>query len=288
MKNTDFSAEPEKTKHSSQEQSKEIPLRWHKKKNGTVFPTEILSNTFLYQEREHHLVAIRDITERKQAEEDLKETNQSLEEMVYIASHDLQTPLLSMEGFASEVLMNYRDKLDERGAHQLERIKANTQRMHKLVLSLLDISRLNTEKNPYETFAAGNVVDNVLSDLSLTIEQAGAKIRVEDQPQIHGDKQRMEGVFRQLVSNALSYRGKNIVIGLKDRTFFVKDDGIGIYPDQLERIFKPGEQLKDIETEGIGMGLAFCQKVISQHKGRIWAESEGVGQGAAFYFEIGT
>ncbi|NQU64298.1 MAG: hypothetical protein HQ517_08465, partial [SAR324 cluster bacterium] len=86
----------------------------------------------------------------------------------------------------------------------------------------------------------------------------------------------------------LSYRGKNIVIGLKDRTFFVKDDGIGIYPDQLERIFKPGEQLKDIETEGIGMGLAFCQKVISQHKGRIWAESEGVGQGAAFYFEIGT
>ncbi len=231
---------------------------------------------------------VTDITERKCVEQSLKETNKSLEEMVYIASHDLQTPLLSMEGFASEVLKNYRDKLDERGVHQLQRIKANTQRMHKLVLSLLDISRLNTVKNPYETFYAGDVMDNVLDDLSLTIEKAGAKVDVEDLPQIYGDKQRIEGVFRRLVTNALTYKGKSIEIGFKAGAYFVKDDGIGIYPDQLEKIFKPGEQLKDIKTEGVGMGLTFCKKVIDQHNGRIWAESEGINKGAAFYFEIET
>ncbi len=226
--------------------------------------------------------------ERKQAEEALQETNASLEEMVYIASHDLQTPLLSMEGFAGEVLNNYRDTLDEQGVHQLERIQANTRRMRKLVLSLLDMSRLNTVKNPYATFSAGDVVDNVLRDLALTIEQAGAIIDVDDLPRMYGDKQRIEGVFRRLISNALTYRGKHITIGCKDGAYVVRDDGIGIYADQLQKIFKPGEQLKDITIEGAGMGLTLCQKVIAQHHGRIWAESEGVGKGAAFYFEITT
>jgi len=229
---------------------------------------------------------LQDTTERKKAEEALKETNQSLEELVYIASHDLQSPLISMEGFATDVLNNYRDKLDEQGVHQLERIKANVQRMHTLVLSLLDISRLNTKKNPFITFSTGKVVEKVLSDLSLIIEKAGEKVETENMPNIFGDKTRIEVVFRNLVTNSVTYGGKNIEIGFADGTFFVKDDGIGIDKDQLENIFKPGERLKDIKAEGVGMGLTFCRKVINQHNGKIWAESDGAG--AILYFEVKT
>ncbi|MCD4737058.1 MAG: hypothetical protein K8R53_13525, partial [Bacteroidales bacterium] len=193
------------------------------------------------------LITSKILRRQKEGEIALKETNQSLEEMVYIASHDLQSPLISMEGFASNILYNYRDKLDEQGVHQLERIKANTQRMHVLVLSLLDISRLNTEIKPFITFSAGKVVEKVLSDLSLIITKAGTKVETGKMPKIFGDQNRIEGVFRNLVINSVIYGGKKIEIGFKDETFFVKDDGIGIDKDQLENIFKPGERLKDIK-----------------------------------------
>ena len=239
-------------------------------------------------EKRKFAITFDDITERKKAEEALKETNKSLEEMVYITSHDLQSPLVSMEGFASVVLNNNRDKLDEQGIHQLERIKSNTQRMHHLVLSLLDISRLSTKKNPFITFNAGKIIKDVLIDLSLMIEKEGIKVETGEIPKIIGDKLRIRGVFRKLITNAVIYGGKNIEIGFKDKAFFVKDDGIGIDNDQLENIFKPGERLKDIKTEGVGMGLTFCRKVIIQHNGKLWAESDGEGKGSTFYFKVKT
>ena len=232
------------------------------------------------------LITSRILRRQRKDEIALKETNQSLEELVYIASHDLQSPLISMEGFATDVLNNYRDKLDEQGVHQLERIKSNVQRMHTLVLSLLDISRLNTKKNPFIRFSTGKAVEEVLRDLSLIIEKAGANVEMGQMPNIFGDKTRIEGVFRNLITNAVTYEGKNIEIGFTDGTFFVKDDGIGIDKDQLENIFKPGERLKDINTEGVGMGLTFSRKVINQHNGKIWAESDGAG--AILYFDVKT
>ena len=208
--------------------------------------------------------------------------------MVYITSHDLQSPLISMEGFATVVLKNYRDKLDEQGVHQLERIKSNTQRMHSLVLSLLDISRLSTKKNPFITINTIEVIEVVLSDLSLILEKAGVKVETGEMPKIIGDIHRIEGIFRKLITNAVIYGGKNIEIGFKNGAFFVKDDGIGIDKDQLENIFKPGERLKEIKTEGVGMGLTFCRKVIDLHNGKLWSESDGEGKGSTFYFEVKT
>jgi len=227
-----------------------------------------------------------DITERKQAEESIKALNQSLEEMVYIASHDLQTPLVSMQGYASELLEDYKDRLDDNGVYCLTRLRANAQRMHALVLSLLDISRLNTKKYPYESFDPRKLVDNAIHDLSLAIERAEAQIEVEEMPPIYGDRQRIAGVFRNLLSNAIVYGGKHITVGFKDEVYYVKDDGIGIPENQLEKIFTPGERLKFADAEGVGMGLTFCQKVINQHGGKIWAESEGTNKGTTFYFTL--
>ncbi len=229
---------------------------------------------------------IEDITERKQTEMKLKETNQSLEELVYIASHDLQVPLISMEGYASELLNTYSDKLDEEGIYCLGRLKTNSQRMHQLVLNLLDISRLNTKKYPYETFNPQNIVENILADLQLLIEEQNAKIIVNNIPWMHGDKLRLDGVFRKLITNAINYGGKNITIGCEKNIYFVRDDGIGIPSDQLEKIFVPGERLKLLDVNGTGMGLTFCKKVIKQHGGNIWAVSEGKNNGSTLYFYI--
>lgn len=209
-----------------------------------------------------------------------------LEEIVYIISHDLQVPLISMEGYTSELEEKYKELLDEDGIYCLERLKANTRRMYLLVLSLLDLSRLNTRKYPHESFETTAMVKEIVRDLSTGND--GVNIKVEEMPRMRGDKQRLAGVFRQLISNALMYGGKNITIGCRDGTWFVKDDGIGIPPNQLENIFKGGSRLKRVEVEGVGMGLTFCKYVIHQHGGQIWAESEGENKGAVFYFKVNT
>jgi signal transduction histidine kinase len=209
-----------------------------------------------------------------------------LEEIVYIISHDLQVPLISIEGYATELEEKYKELLDENGIYCLERLKANTRRMYLLVLSLLDLSRLNTRKYPHESFEATAIVKEIVRELSAGND--GINIEVEEMPRIRGDKQRLAGVFRQLISNALMYGGKNITIGCRGGTWFVKDDGIGIPPDQLENIFKGGERLKRVEVDGVGMGLTFCKYVIYQHGGQIWAESDGENKGAAFYFNVNT
>ncbi|MDX8337928.1 CHASE domain-containing protein [Draconibacterium sp. IB214405] len=220
-----------------------------------------------------------DLTKRKQVEQRLIEMNENLEEMVYITSHDLQVPLISMEGYASELLEDYDSELDENGKFCLLRLKNNAQSMHNLIKSLLDISRLNTKIHPFETFDLNVIVEKILMDLALFIENKKANIVVEDLPKLHADKYRIETVFRNLIVNALVYGGKKITIGAKNNILFVADDGIGIPKDQLFSIFKAGERLMQIDTDGVGMGLTFCKKVIEKHQWDLWAESEGVGKG---------
>jgi len=207
---------------------------------------------------------VEDVTKHIKIATELEETNQSLQDMVYVASHDLQVPLVSMEGFASEVLDSQKDKLDEDGVYCLTRLQSNVQRMHKLVLSLLDISRLSTHINQYEKFNLNKVLDNIIKDLSLTIEENKASINYKKLPTIYADKQRIESVLRNLITNALNYDGKNVAITFKEGVLAIADDGIGIPQDQLKKIFYSGERLKMNNAEGVGMGLAFCEKVIKK------------------------
>ncbi len=228
----------------------------------------------------------RDITEKKRAEMEIIELNRSLEEMVYVTSHDLQSPLVSMEGFASELLDNYKKRLDDEGVYCLTRLRANARRMHTLVLSLLDMSRLNTTKYPREAFEAKDAIDHAVRDLELLIQKSKTKIEIGSVPRIYGDRLRMTAVFRNLITNAIIYGGDEITIGCDDKCFHIQDNGVGIPKNQLEKIFSPAERLKMVDVEGVGMGLAFCAKVIRQHGGEIWAESEGMNKGATFYFTL--
>ncbi len=224
--------------------------------------------------------------QRKNFIEALKESNKNLEEMVYIASHDLQSPLLSMESYADELLNNYKNKLDEEGKYCLQRLKSNSSRMQSLVQSLLDISRLNTTELKPQKFELKQIVNKTIRDLSLTIDEKNANVKVNDLPTIYADKQRIETVLRNIISNALNYGGKNIEISFHNNTLSIKDDGAGIPSSQLERIFRPGERLKSVKVDGVGMGLAFCKKVITLHGGKIWAESEGKNKGTTIFINF--
>ena len=266
-----------------------LVLRWIRK-DGSMLWTE-QRNVPMYNEQ-GELVGLegvaRDITGSKLAEEALRESQKDLEDLVYIASHDLQTPIVSMVGYASSILKKHAVQLDEKGVYAVERLKANAERLHRLVLSLLDISRLNTMKNPYRTFSPETVVRDIVKDLSLRLSEADMTMTIEAMPPMYGDEARLSSVFRNLLTNAINYGANVIVVGYQDGAYFVRDNGIGIHQRNIKKIFRAGERLKKVPADGVGMGLTFCRKVILLHKGRMWAESDGEGRGATFYFTLHT
>ena len=234
---------------------------------------------------------MQDITEKKKIENEIKSANTDLKEMLHIVAHELQTPLVTMEGFSSLILENFIEGADEQMVHYLDRINTNALSMKKLINSILDISRLNTIKYVYEKFSAEIMMNGLKNEIELlSVKEIFILIKNFPKiPDIFGDKQRVYLVFRNLMLNAVNYGGKNIEIGFNpNKGFYVKDDGIGIKKDFIERIFIPGERLKENDAKGTGMGLTFCKKILLLHHGKIWAESEGRGKGATFYFSIST
>ena len=232
---------------------------------------------------------MQDITERKKIEDGIESANTDLKEMLHIVAHELQTPLVTMEGFSALILDNLSEAMDEQLIYYLERINSNSLNMKKLINSILDISRLNTIKYPSEMFSTLTMVTDIKKEIEIV---SGSKVFISvntfpEIPETFGDKQRIYLVFRNLLLNAVNYGGKNLEIGYTpNKGFYVKDDGIGIKIDYIEKIFIPGERLKETEAEGTGMGLTFCKKILELHHGRIWAESEGRGKGSTFYFNI--
>lgn len=228
----------------------------------------------------------RDITREKEAERALRESEENLQDLVYIASHDLQTPVVSLVGYSAQILKQHADSLNERGQFALHRLKANAEHLHKLILSLLDLSRLNTVRHPRRRFSTQQVVEGAIRDLDLRIREADATVEVDPLPDLVGDETRLSSVIRNLLSNALKYGGKRIHVGCEGGVYFVRDDGIGIEPRNLEKVFQAGVRLKAVEVDGVGMGLTFCKKVIAQHGGRIWVESAGKNTGCVFKFSL--
>ncbi|MBN2789873.1 MAG: response regulator [Candidatus Delongbacteria bacterium] len=228
------------------------------------------------------VLRIRSNIELKRSKSELQKVNQDLKDFMYIASHDLQSPLVSMSGFASMFIDSVSDKLTEEELFPVKRIEANSKKMQELIKALLDVSRLNTVKNEFTDVNCNELFKNIYATLDINIAEKGVNIVRNDLPNIYGDKIRLEVLLRNIISNAIKYGGKNIEIGFDSsrNIFYIKDDGVGIDADQLENIFKPGSRLQTVKIEGVGMGLSFCKKVVELHNGEIWAESGGIGQGS--------
>ncbi|MEW6491398.1 MAG: CHASE3 domain-containing protein [Cyanobacteriota bacterium] len=238
------------------------------------------------------------ITQRKEAEEKLKQANEELirsntelEQFAYIASHDLREPLRKIKSYTELLAEDYQGQLDAKADKYMAYITDGAERMQALISDLLTYSRVGKGELTKEPTNLGAVVNRILTDLSLTISENNARITVEPLPTIEANFHQMVQLFQNLIANALKFRGEappEIVIEAKLKhdqwLFSVKDNGIGIKPQYLERIFVIFQRLHSRNKyPGTGIGLAICRKIVERHNGSIWVESQE-GIGTTFYF----
>ncbi len=241
-----------------------------------------------------------EVAERKGAELELRVNNQKLkvaykelEQFTYIASHDLQEPLRTVQSLVEMFEENYGSEMDEQAKTFLGFIKESTMRMTALIRGLLDYGRLGSESDLTEVNCQ-ELVDAVCVDLSLRLDEVGGSVEYKDLPVITGKITELRLLLQNLISNGLKFRrpdvSPKIVIaaerGLDCWQFSVSDNGIGIAPEHFQHIFMIFQRLhgRD-EFEGSGIGLAHCKKVVELHGGEIWVESQ-LNVGTVFYFSL--
>ena len=224
---------------------------------------------------------------------ELERSNKELEQFAYVSSHDLQEPLRMVTSFTQLLERRYKGQLDNEADDYIEFIVEGAHRMKYLIDDLLAFSRLNTQAKELESVELENVIDDVLSNLSVTIKENKACITYDPLPTVNADKTQMMQVFQNLIANAIKFQGSNppkIHISAhkdeKEWKFAVTDNGIGIDPEYQKQIFEVFKRLHTREEyPGSGIGLSVSQKIIRRHGGNIWVESE-LGKGSTFYFTI--
>ncbi len=241
--------------------------------------------------------------DRKRSEEQLIEKtnevekiNKELNDFVYTVSHDLKEPLFSVEGYVSRLIETYKDTFDEKGRQFSDRIKVNLDIMSKRIHEILEVVRIGMIEYNFKANSSKDIVKNVLVTLEDKLESNNINMQVKHNlPIILCDENRIRDVFYNLVTNAIKFMGndkeRQIAIGcVKDidyYKFFVEDSGIGIRKEYHKNIFKIFYRLKDLETEGTGIGLAIVKKIIETHKGTTWIESPvDKEKGTRFCFTI--
>ncbi|GAA1313065.1 sensor histidine kinase [Saccharothrix xinjiangensis] len=224
---------------------------------------------------------------------DLQRSNSELEQFAYVASHDLQEPLRKVASFCQLLERRYSGQLDERGEQYLRFAVDGAKRMQVLINDLLAFSRVGRITREQTLVDCETLVEHVLDSYSEVIERTGATIEAGELPTVRGEESLLSGVFGNLVSNALKFRGEDpphVVINAERTgdcwTFTVSDNGIGIDTEYAERIFVIFQRLhhKD-DYPGTGIGLAMCRKIIEYHGGTIWLDTTAE-TGTTFKFTL--
>lgn len=264
------------------------------RKDSTEFPVEISLSPLETEEGTLVSSAIRDITERRQAQEvarhaeELARTNEELAQFASVASHDLQEPLRKIVAFGDRLRTRLAGSLDEQGRDYLDRMQNAARRMGELIENLLELSRATAKGGMFESVDLNTVVSEVLVDLEAQIQQTGGRVEVQELPTLIADRIQMRQLLQNLIGNALKFHKQNEppVVQLSSRAnengaweIHVADNGIGFEEKYLDRIFRPFQRLHGRDQfEGTGMGLAICNKIAARHSGQITAHSQfGVG-----------
>jgi PAS domain S-box-containing protein len=225
--------------------------------------------------------------------QDLARSNAELQQFAYVASHDLQEPLRMVVSYLELLERRYKGQLDAKADMFIGYAVDGATRMQTLINDLLSYSRVGTRGQNFETVDCAIIVQGVLSNLQMAIAQSNAVITYDPLPQVHGDSSQLTQLFQNLISNAIKFRGEEppeIHISV-ERTddkwlFSVKDNGIGIEHQYLDRIFIIFQRLHSrTEYPGTGIGLAVCKKIVERHGGNLWVESQ-LGRGSTFHFTL--
>jgi len=238
------------------------------------------------------MLVVQDVTERREYERRLEASNERLEQFAYAASHDLQEPLRMVSSYLQLIERRYADELDEDGREFIEFAVDGADRMRDMIDGLLEYSRVDTRGDPFETVDLEAVLDDVRQDLRMKIDESGAEITAGDLPRVYGDGGQLNQVFQNLLSNAIEYSGDEpprIRVSAEragdEWIVSVEDDGVGIDPDDADRIFEVFESLRGGDQSGTGIGLALCERIVERHGGEIRVDSEP-GEGSTFAFTI--
>src|SRR3569623_1499262 len=284
------------------------------RKDGSEFPIEIGLNPIETDEGLFVLSAIVDITERKELEKALRQTNELLEQRVaertaqltaqaetlqrtndalvrsnielqqfaYIASHDLQSPLRSISGFLQLLSAEYLGKFDAQADDWIGRAVQSLKQMQTLIRDLLAYSRVDSHARPFKPVPFRAVFDDAVALLDVAITDTQAEVSCGELPAVLGDRSQLVQLLHNLLGNALKYHAGDsprvhvsAEPGQDGWQFCVSDNGIGIEPQYYDKIFEIFRRLHNQqEIPGTGIGLAVCRRVVHRHGVRIWVESE--------------
>ncbi len=293
---------------------------------STEYSLSINNNEYFFEARmlplleDQIIMIVRDITERKRAEQEqerlnaeLSQKNTELERVVYVTSHDLRTPLVNIQGFNKELGISVNElfsslqksglpeKIKEEIAPIVENdipdsqnyIARSITKMDSLLTGLLKLSRLGSSELNVVKLDMNRLVSDVITILRTQSIKAGAKITVSKLPSCHGDESQISQLFANLAGNAVKFLNPDQpgiinITGYKDNNqsvYCVEDNGIGIEADYQEKIFDIFHRLNPSEFKGEGLGLSIVNRAIERHGGKIWVESDP-GKGSRFFVSL--
>ncbi len=278
------------------------------RKDGSEFPIEISLSPIETEDGTLVSSAIRDITDRKLAEDEVRELNETqrrhavqveaankeLEAFSYSVSHDLRAPLRSIDGFSQALIEDCASQLDADARHSLDRIRAATQRMAQLIDDLLNLARVTRAEMRDEVVDLGAMAKVILGELQIADPERHVECVVGADVMGHGDSRLLRVVLENLLGNAWKFTMNKpqarIEVGIAHRdgapVYFVRDDGPGFDMAYVDKLFGTFQRLHAVtEFPGTGIGLASVRRIVHRHGGRTWAEGE-IGKGATFSFTL--
>lgn len=279
---------------------------------GEIREVEFVSNVYEEAGRQVAQCNIRDLTERREAEKEIRRLKDSLERRVlertaeleivnrelesfsYSVSHDLRAPLRAIDGFSRALLEDYAEQIDEVGQSYLARVCAASQTMAQLIDDLLNLARITRSEIRFESVNLSNLAREIAEKLRDSQPERLVKFSIEEKVIVTGDERLLRIALQNLFDNAWKFTSKRAQAAIafgqirqSEKTeYFVRDDGAGFdmaYADKLFGVFQRLHTVK--EFDGTGIGLATVQRIVQRHGGFIRAEAK-VGEGAAFYFTL--